>query len=154
MSMNQKLNKENLIKAVFATEEKVTSYRPIQIQKLLFLLERKLGQQYEGKAFKFEAYDYGPYDKEIYWILDEFKNRSLIKIQYSEWPQLRTYEATDLGLEEGKKVLDQLHSSVSSYIILLSKWIRQLNFIDLVTYIYKEYPDFAVNSVLQVKDQE
>ena len=50
---------------------KGAAHSPVQIQKLLFLLDRKLADRLEGPHFNFVAHNYGPFDRAIYDQLEE-----------------------------------------------------------------------------------
>ncbi len=73
---------------------------PIQLQKSLFLLERRLSKEELGEQFyEFVPYNYGPFDVKIYqdakyldevvtWILG-LSFRDLVRAIYEAYPQFR-----------------------------------------------------------------
>ena len=64
------MDQKNIILASMAASDGAT-HTPVQIQKLLFLIDKKLSDELGGPFFNFIAYDYGPFDKEIYKLLEE-----------------------------------------------------------------------------------
>ena len=47
---------------------------PVQVQKYFFLLDQNVPEELVGERFNFEAYDYGPFDKAVYKVLDEMRD--------------------------------------------------------------------------------
>ena len=41
-------------------------YTPVQVQKLIFLLDREASALTGGPHYKFVPYDYGPFDSDVY----------------------------------------------------------------------------------------
>ena len=142
-----RINQIQIVKALFGVERNI-SYSPIQIQKLLFLIDQELLEKIDGGPFfKFEPYDYGPFDIEIYDILSKLQSKGLIIIQKNQYQPKRIYIGSKKIYTEGEKILEGMSPNVSKHISSLSSWIRELSFFQLVTYIYKKYPDMAIYSV-------
>ena len=122
-------------------------FTPVQVQKLFFLLDENIARQVEGPHFEFEPYHYGPYDKDVYLELNLLKEEGLVEIFQSNVHGLRAYRLTSEGYKIGSKALGKLPKSVQNYTSELVKLIRSLSFIELVTLIYKNYPEMRENSV-------
>lgn len=122
-------------------------FTPVQVQKLFFLLDENIAKQTKGPHFNFEPYHYGPYDKDVYTQLNLLKKAGLVEIFQSNIYGLREYRLTNKGYEIGAKALKRLPESVQNYICELVNLIRSLSFIELVTFIYKNYPEMRKNSV-------
>ena len=125
-------------------------YSPVQIQKLLFVLDRELGEDIGGPYFNFVAYDYGPFDKRVYTVLEDLA--VLDKVTITDSGQKYSYYAlTPTGLITGKKSIQQLDHKTQNYIVALSSFVRKCTFSQLVSAIYKAYPEMRENSVFYKK---
>ena len=97
--------------------------------------------------FNFEPYNYGPFDKAVYQVLDELDEAELVTIRSGGWQ--RTYALTPTGQNEGDRLLGELSDSAKDYIRRVSAFVLKLNFLQLVSAIYKAYPDMQKNSILR-----
>ena len=61
----------------------------------------------------------------------------------------RTYALTPTGQNEGDRLLGELSDSTKDYIRRVSAFVLKLNFLQLVSAIYKAYPDMQKNSILR-----
>jgi hypothetical protein len=121
------------------------SFSPIQVQKLFFLLEKRIGK--EAQYFKFTPYHYGPYDEELTTLLAKLERQE--RITSSIIDGIKHYsinQQLDIGgfLDEKKKnfILNDL-----------VPFIKSKSFFDLCYSIYKEFPEMAKRSVLIKKPQ-
>lgn len=121
---------------------------PVQIQKLLFLIDRNIGKELGGTGFNFVPYDYGPFDSSVYDVLRSLESRNLAASSLTSrgW---KRYSLTDDGIQTGQAVFDTLTSRAQDYIRRVSEFVRGSSFSDLVSSIYKAYPDMKVNSVFR-----
>ena len=122
-------------------------YQPVQIQKLMFLLDRKIPESFGGPIFSFQAYDYGPFDKTVYDTIEELTSEGLAKAVCRPGCNWSEYGATVGGQEAGQAILSSLPDPISAYIRELSAWVRTLSFRELVGAIYRAYPEMKINSV-------
>ena len=122
-------------------------HSPVQIQKLLFLLDREAFQLVDGPHFNFQPYNYGPFDKAVYQVLDELDKDELVTIRSGGWQ--RTYALTPTGQNDGDRLLGKLPDAAQNYIRSASAFVLKLNFLELVSAIYKAYPDMQENSILR-----
>ena len=122
-------------------------HTPVQVQKLFFLLEKKIPQVYGGPLFDFRPYNYGPFDSTVYQVLEELEREGLVDIdaQY-DW---KTYSLTVPGQKEADKIFDGLPGMAKEFIKETSNFVRGLSFTQLVRAIYKAYPEMKQNSVFQ-----
>ena len=142
------MEKDEMVLATMACEQG-SSFTPVQIQKLMFLIDEELGEDLGGKLFSFKPYNYGPFDKEVYCRLDvlvESGDVELVSVLGQRWSKFR---ATDQGKTKGIQSLEQLEPWVRKAIEVYSDWVRSLSFTQLVSAIYKKYPDMKANSVFQ-----
>jgi hypothetical protein len=122
-------------------------YSPVQVQKLLFLLERQIPEALNGPHFHFQPYHYGPFDSAVYHQLEQLATRGLVVIDHSSSP--RSFVLTAEGAAVGNRALDALPPQVREFIIRTCHFVRTQSFSSLVSAIYKAFPDMRVNSVFQ-----
>lgn len=142
------MNRRDVVLAALATAGR-DSYTPVQIQKLMFLIDDRLGSRLGGKKFDFYPHDYGPFDPSVYSEARELEASGLAEVEQIPGTSLRTYGASPEGESEGWKVLNSIPSDARDYIHELSTWVRSLSFPELVSAVYEAYPDMKVNSVFQ-----
>jgi hypothetical protein len=83
------MTKDKVIIAAMAAGD-LNSLTPVQIQKLLFLLDKRAAAKLGGPFFNFEPYHYGPFDREIYDQLDAFAQNGLIEIVGTPYSRARS----------------------------------------------------------------
>ena len=142
------MNKADLILAALSAADGAT-YTPVQVQKLLFLIDRRIPHIVGGPHFNFEPYDYGPFDSRIYAELQSLANAGLVEIITEPTLRWKKYRLTPEGLHRGETLLAQLGPAGASYIKTLVNFVRRLSFGELVGAIYKAYPEMRVNSVFR-----
>jgi hypothetical protein len=121
------------------------SFTPAQIQKALFLLSREAPELFsEGSQYNFRPYDYGPFDSAVYEDIEASVRQGRAEI-IGGW--VRSYRATPAGVEEGKQLLEAAKEDDRDYVRKVSDFVRSKSFSDLVSSIYREYPDMKVNSI-------
>ena len=122
-------------------------YTPVQVQKLLFLIDRQIPEHVGGPHFQFEPYHYGPFDSQVYHELDQLAARGLVAIDQTSAP--RRFTLTVEGVATGNAALALLQPAVQDFIARTSVFVRAQSFSSLVSAIYKAFPDMRVNSVFQ-----
>lgn len=124
------------------------AHSPVQLQKLLFLIDRNIPQRIGGPVFNFEPYDYGPFDKTVYSTMDALISNGLAEAieQGSRW---KKYRLTDAGQKKGLEILQTVDNQTREYLTRVSNFVRSLPFEQLVSSIYKAYPDMRVNSIFR-----
>ena len=125
----------------------VDPHTPVQIQKLLFLLDRNVAADIDGPHFDFAPYDYGPFDKNVYRELEALRDADLVEIAPAIGLGTKTYRLTPSGQARGTRTLSELPLSVQTYIKEVSEFVRSLSFRQLVSAIYDMYPEMSANSV-------
>jgi hypothetical protein len=124
------------------------AHTPVQVQKLLFLLEENIPEDLGGPHYRFEPYHYGPFDKGVYQALDSLARKGLVEIVTGSgnW---RDYRLTPEGQARGQMILERLEPRASDYIRRVSEFVRKLSFSELVSAVYKAYPKMRARSVFQ-----
>ena len=121
-------------------------YSPVQVQKLLFLLDDNIPDAVKGPHFTFKPYDYGPFDKEVYGVLEQLADKKLVTILPTGrgWNK---YALTPAGFKDGRKHLSGLSAKPRRYAEKLAHFVTDASFSQLVSAIYSHYPNMKVNSV-------
>lgn len=123
------------------------NYNPVQVQKLFFLIDKKISNLVDGPYFVFAPYDYGPFDKRVYSTLELLAEEGFVDIVGTT--SYRSYTTTKRGQTKGQELFDALPEKARAYIIKLSVFVRSLSFNELVSAIYQAYPDMQANSVFR-----
>ena len=123
-------------------------FTPVQVQKLFFLIDRNIAEKINGVPFfDFEPYNYGPFDKDVYTTLEELAVEGRVEmVPQGSWT---SYKLSDQGQKDGEKILGSLSLKEQEYIRNVSQLIRKLSFSQLVSAIYKAYPEMKINSAFQ-----
>ena len=140
------MDKNSAIIAAMAPANR-SPFTPVQVQKLMFLLDKEMSDEIGGPLFNFEPYHYGPFDKSIYTRLRKLSQGGDVEIVTVEGQNWVNFRLTEPGQEKGDKELELLDSWVRKAIGTYSEWVRGLSFSQLVSSIYKQYPDTKANSV-------
>lgn len=123
------------------------TYTPVQLQKLLFLLDKRAAAELSGPHFNFKPYHYGPFDKAVYDELDVLEQHGLVEVIREPHLKLRKYRLRPEGEKVGVQSLEKLDVKTKDYVQKLSDFVRTTSFPQLVSAIYQAYPDMRVNSV-------
>ncbi len=113
---------------------------PIQIQKMFFLLEKRLGK--EAAFFNFEPYMYGPYDRNLNDIVNEMVKNN--EIDVSNINGVNNYQVNKNLNHFNNNFFDE---KKAQFIQNLASFIKQKTFKELCFSIYEEFPEMKVNSV-------
>ena len=122
-------------------------YNPVQVQKLFFLIDAKIPNLVNGPHFAFSPYDYGPFDRSVYFALEALEDEDLVTIDRSA--VYRTYTATRRGQAKGQVLFDALPNDAKKYVRQLSEFVRSVSFNELVSAVYHAYPEMRTNSVFR-----
>ena len=141
------MNRRELVLATLATAGEYANFLPVQVQKIFFLIDRKASHLVGGPHFRFTPYDYGPFDSNVYDILDELKVEGLVVIDPSG--RYRRYYLSNAGFTAGEDVLFRLPEPTKHFLRETVHWVRSLRFDQLVAAIYRDYPDMKVNSIFR-----
>ncbi len=141
------MEKCEIVLAAFAAGGENAGYSPVQVQKVLFLIDRKAAELVGGPHFDFVPYDYGPFDRGVYDVIDELAADGLAEKR--DLGRYREYALTSDGYARGLAELDGLDERSRNYLRRLVKWVRDLTFEQLVSAVYKMYPDMQVNSIFR-----
>lgn len=122
-------------------------FSPVQLQKLLFLIDRNIGPSLGGPFFDFRPYDYGPFDVGVY---NEFAVLADCELGEAEGDgRDRRYRLNDEGRARAREVLSTMAPEYRKYVADVAEFVQKLSFSALVSSIYKHYPDMKANSVFR-----
>lgn len=123
-------------------------HTPVQVQKLLFLIERQRPEIVnEGEHFQFAPYHYGPFDKGVYEELEALCTSGLVQTQ--ETGAWRSFALTETGQQFGTGLLRELDLATRTFVEKTSTFVRSQSFSGLVSAIYKAFPEMKANSVFR-----
>ena len=121
------------------------SFFPVQLQKLLFLIDREIPDLVNGPHFRFIPYHYGPFAEGIYIEINALIRTGEVGVENADrYPQC---SLTDAGRRAGAQALSGLPEAAARYMRDAAGWVRSLTFQQLLTAIYAYCPEMAVNSV-------
>lgn len=117
---------------------------PAQLQKALFLLGKK--GKVGGAFYNFRPYNFGPFSAEIYQDAESLEAEGLVRIDRKEpgrpWA---LYAATADGISAADRI--KVDGKTREYLVRLVDWARSLSFQQLVSAVYREFPEQRANSV-------
>lgn len=125
------------------------SLSPIQLQKSLFLLSRKYPNEVGSAFYEFEPYDYGPFNKEIYSDCMALAQQGFLIVQQPVGRGWSGYSITPKGTEKAKKLKNEVSKPAVKKLCQTVRWAQSLSFSQLLTAIYRAFPEFKKNSVFQ-----
>ena len=145
------MNREEFVLAAMAPAG-TGAFSRVQIQKTLFLLDHNIGELTGGRHFTFTPYHYGPFDPEVYRVLENLENRGLVAIARDPRQPSPMHTLTPTGLTRGLAELARLEQRMQDYIRETVSFVRSVTFAELLSAIYREYPEMARNSVIARRD--
>lgn len=130
------MKRQELILSCFdSVQDKTLS--PLQIQKLMFLISKKIGEISIEEEFDFIPYDFGPFDKKIYSDIDLLIDDGYITILPGK---VRQYKLV-------QNINNEVPHDLFEKIKELAQFVKSCSFKQLLTAIYKEYPETSVNAI-------
>ena len=141
------MDRTEIILAGLAAGGQGAAFPPAQVQKLFFLLDAEIASYVDGPHFDFVPFDYGPFDRDVYSVLDSASGAGLVAIDRAG--RVRTYSLTPAGYARGSAILGAVAEPARTFIARAAKWVLSLPFAQLVSAIYQRYPDMKANSVFR-----
>ena len=118
-------------------------FDPVRAQKLLFLIDKEIPTLVGGPHFNFQPYNYGPFDINVYLELEALTEGSCVHTD-RRLRHLR-YRLTGKGLARGTTVMANIPDRASRFIERACEWMLVTSISDLLSAIYRRYPETAVN---------
>jgi hypothetical protein len=125
--------------------------QPVQLQKSLFLLDKKLAPHQKGvdRIYTFTPYDFGPFDSSVYSDAEFLAEQGLVVIERRPGQNYKQYQITKSGHAVAASLSEQLEPGVLQFARDIVKWCQGLTFNQLVSTIYREYPEMKEKSVFK-----
>jgi len=110
----------------------------IKLMKESFLLQREVKTKF---PYNFVPYDFGPCSFDIYEDLNEFIEEGIVKEEKND--SFSTYSISNPHEEFVSELIDNLDHEVREAILKIKKEFNKLSYYALISYVYKEYPQFT-----------
>jgi len=120
----------------------------IRLMKGLFLMSRE--KEFSELSYEFVPYLYGPVSFDVYSDLAELVRKGLVVDDKSKEPEAGYYYLTTEGIAKGESLFNALPPETQEKVRQIKCLINQKSFIGLLKYVYSNYPEFAVRSVLSI----
>ncbi|HEY2964532.1 MAG TPA: hypothetical protein VGJ37_19085 [Pyrinomonadaceae bacterium] len=121
---------------------------PVQLQKVLFLIGQNLPHEVGKAYYNFVPYNYGPFDQHVYSDADSLIHSDLVQSVQVAGRSWAYYTITPQGHSIAQFVRNsELSPKMSQYITTVVKWVQSLSFAQLLSAIYKAYPQYKAKSV-------
>jgi len=121
----------------------------VQLQKSLFLLGQRRAADVGKGFYRFEPYDYGPFDATVYADAETLVNEGWIVVDHSQGHSLRRYLLTANGKADAEVLSHTAPPGAVEYLDKVVPWAQSLTFSQLVRAIYDAYPHMRANSVFR-----
>ena len=120
---------------------------PVQLQKTLFLLGQAFPEMED--FYDFVPYNYGPFDASIYEDAKILAQEGLVNIDTPNGCRWYVYSCTSAGLSHADQVVEDIPQEIWRFLIKIVDWIFPLSFSQIVSAVYRAYPQMKVNSVFE-----
>jgi uncharacterized protein YwgA len=143
------LNRDDLALIVLSLAEG-EAFTPVQVQKALFLATDKLPRAFAPNSrYDFQPYDYGPFDRQVYLDMEALEDAGLVRIRMDAGGRWKTYAATATGVEKGRRLAKRLEADELKLLGRIVRLVRNLSFTELVSAIYRGYPEMRARSIFR-----
>lgn len=119
---------------------------PIRLMKGAFLVSQ-LGLPPARALFNFEPYHYGPFDSTVYGARTRLIHAGLLSaVRAAQYPR---YDLTEVGRARVTELEARIGATAADWFRGIGRYVTTRPFAKLLEEIYKQYPDFAVRSVIR-----
>jgi uncharacterized protein len=124
---------------------------PIRIMKGQFLIAMETPAEWlpADARYEFQPYNYGPYAPPIYTDLHELERSGLVTSRQALGQSWGYFSVTDAGKKTADAIAAAMPPQLVEYIASIRKFVTSLSFSQLLSAVYKRYPEYAVNSVFK-----
>lgn len=119
---------------------------PVQVQKLYFILDKRIGPLVGGPFFEFSPYHYGPFDANVYREIEGLAAQGLAEVSTGA---MRMFRISPQGYQRGLAAFSQLAPSVQDYVRSAVNFVLSKSFAELVSAVYAEWPEMRSNSIFR-----
>ncbi len=135
-----------IVVAALAAGGPGATFDPLQLQVLLFLIDRTVPDRIGGPFFGFRPGPLGPIDDLIYQLVEEMATAGDAVIDRSEPTTL--FRLTDAGHTKGEAVLATLEPSVADYFGRVARWTLLVPHRPMLRSVFHAYPEMATKCVV------
>lgn len=124
-----------------------------KLEKLIFVIQKRLIEDLKwgvtASNYDFRAFNFGPFTEEVYDDIASLKLLSLVDVVGEGDNQ--KYSLTTKGVTVVERLIAQkrLSSDFLSEIMKIAKSLGELRLDKLIEKVYKEYPEYARNSLIK-----
>jgi hypothetical protein len=122
---------------------------PVQAQKSLFLLGKRLPADVGKDFYEFVPYSYGPFSQDIYDDVAALHRDGLVVFRPVAGRNWVEYVITEKGRNRAGGVRKVTPEAASGYLGRVVSWAQRQSFQALVGAIYKMYPEYRKNSAFK-----
>lgn len=137
------MERSDIILAAMAAAAPPARFDLVQIQMLLFLIDREVGVDIGGPDFNFRPHHYGPFDPGVFDDLERLVTAG--KVAKDTSGPCEAYCVAAAGQGAGQAALGRMARRASRYARKAALWVLSQPFWDLVSGIHRAYPETAVN---------
>lgn len=117
----------------------------LRMQKGVFL-SAKRGPANWSELYSFTPYDWGPYSFDLASMLEHLVADGLLEKEAFPGKRYLRYRTTASGERVIQNLVDQVTAEEYSFVRAIRAYVSTRSFARLLREVYKEYPEFAVNS--------
>ena len=119
-------------------------FNSIQVQYLLFLIDQEIPGRVGGPHFDFQPAEGGPFDPAVHQVIEALAaaGRAATDSAGPYW----TCIASETGYREGMDHLAEMPRAARQYVSRAARWVLSQPFWAMVSGIFRQYPEMAVNS--------
>lgn len=136
-----------LIYLSLPSTEETNLIDPIRIMKGLFLFKMKLRDRLDD-FYNYVPYLYGPCSFEVYNDLLGLRLTGLVDEYVRPFSRWSYYRLSERGQERAKTLLDAAPSDLLEELQTIKAKVTSLSFLNLLKEVYKQYPEYAKESVI------
>lgn len=133
-----------IVLAALCAGGRTARFNAIQAQYLLFLIDREIPREVGGPHFDFQPAEGGPFDPAVHQVIEALAaaGRAATDNAGPYW----TCIATETGYREGMGHLTEMPRPARQYVSRAARWVLSQPFWAMVSGIFRQYPEMAVNS--------
>ena len=122
---------------------------PVQLQKTLFLIGKNLAREVGESYYNFVPYNYGPFDPNVYTDAEVLISQGYVFETRTAGRSWSYYRITPSGQRKAAEIRQakEVSERAAKYIRDVVKWVQSLTFAQLLSAIYKAYPEYKAKSV-------
>jgi len=136
-----------LVYLFLPTKEEINLIDPIRIMKGLFLFKMEFKEKLYG-FYDYKPYLYGPCSFEIYDDLLQLRLAGLVDEYSQPLSRWSYYRLTERGEAKAEQLIKEVSPDLLDRLKSIKMKVTELSFLNLLKEIYRQYPEYAKNSVI------